>query len=107
MIVLVDELVLSQCFVECLPEPFVEVHGGWGLGGGLFHKDEVDGADDEQEGQDVVPVQMGALKHDVGYDAEDGQRDALLYDLQLYKVEGTAVFYEAHAVGRHLAAIFR
>jgi len=52
-------------------------------------------------------MQMGALEHDVGDDAEHGQRDALLYDLQLDEVEGTAVFYETDTVGRHLTAVFK
>ena len=35
------------------------------------------------------------------------QKDALLYDLQLDEVEGTAVFYETDTVGRHLTAVFK
>ena len=42
----------------------------------------------------MVPVQMGALEHDVGDDAEHGQRDALLYNLELDEVEGPSVVYE-------------
>ena len=53
----------------------------------------------------MVPVQVGALEHDVGDDAEDGQRDALLDDLQLDEVEGTAVLDKAYAVGRYLTAV--
>ena len=49
---------------------------------------------------------MGALEHDVGNDAEYGQRDALLYDLQLDEVEGTSIFYEADTIGRYLTAVF-
>ena len=73
----------------------------------LLHKHQVDGADDEEEGQDVVPVQVCALEHDVGDDAEHGQRYALLYDLQLNEVEGTAILDKAQSVGRHLTAVFK
>ena len=54
----------------------------------------------------MVPMQMSALEHDVGNDAEDGQRDALLNDLQLNEVEGSAIFYKAKTIGRNLAAVF-
>ena len=73
----------------------------------LFHEHQIDGADDEEEGQNMVPVQVGALEHDVGDDAEHGQRDALLYDLQLDEVEGTSIFYEADTIGRYLTAVFK
>ena len=51
-------------------------------------------------------MQVGALEHDVGNDAEHGQRDTLLDDLQLNEVEGTAVLDETKTVGRHLTAVF-
>ena len=53
----------------------------------------------------MIPVQMGALEHDVGDYAEDGQRDALLDDLQLNEVEGTTILDESNTIGRNLAAI--
>ena len=53
----------------------------------------------------MVPVQVCALKHDVGNDAEDGQRDTLLDDLQLDETEGATVIDKAQTVGRHLAAV--
>ena len=53
----------------------------------------------------MVPVQVGALEHDVGDDAEDGQRDALLDDLQLDEVEGPSVLDKADAVGGYLTAV--
>ena len=55
----------------------------------------------------MIPVQVGALEHDVGNDAEDSQRDAFLNDLQLNEVKGAAVFYEAQAVGGNLAAVLK
>ena len=73
----------------------------------MIHKHQIDGADDKEEGQDVVPMQVSALEHDVGNDAEHSQRDALLDDLQLDKVEGTSVFHKSQAVGGHLTAIFK
>ena len=74
---------------------------------GLLHEHEVDSANDEQECQDVVPMQVVALKHDVGDDGKDCQRNALLNDFQLDEREGTAVADESHAVGRYLAAILQ
>ena len=73
--------------------------------GWLFHEHQIDGADDEQERKDVVPMQMVALKHDVGNNGKDGQRDALLHNLQLYKAERSAVTDEPKPVGWYLAAI--
>ena len=52
-------------------------------------------------------MQVGALKHDVGNDAEDGQRDALLDDLELDEIERSAVFDEAQSVGWYLTAVFK
>ena len=72
----------------------------------LFHKDEIDGANDEQEGQYVVPMQVVALKHNVRDDGENGQRNTFLNDFQLHERERTAVVDEAETVGGHLAAIF-
>jgi len=52
-------------------------------------------------------MQVSALEHDVGNDAEYSQRDTLLNDLQLNEVEGTSVFYEAQTIGRHLTAVLK
>ena len=104
-VTLVDELVLSQRLVECLPKSFLECHGFYVQHAGLFHENQIDGTDDEEERQDVVPVQVGALEQDVGDDGEDTQRDALLDDLQLYQIEGSAIALKTDAVGWHLTAI--
>ena len=98
-IVLVDELVLSQRLVKSLPKSFLERHL-------LLHKHQIDGTDNQEECQDVIPMQMGALEHDVGYDAENGQRDALLNDLQLDEIERTAVFDKTETIGGNLATVF-
>ena len=55
----------------------------------------------------MIPMQMGALEHDVGNDTEHGQRDALLNDFQLDKIERTAIFDEAQAVGGHLTTVLK
>ena len=55
----------------------------------------------------MVPMQVSALEHDVSNDAEHSQRDALLDDLQLDKVEGTSVFHKSQAVGGHLTAVLK
>lgn len=70
-----------------------------------FHKDQIDGTDDEKERQDVVPMQVGALEQDVYDDGEDGQGYALLDYLQLYQIEGSSVALKANTVGWYLAAI--
>lgn len=51
-------------------------------------------------------MQVGALEHDVGNDAEYGQRDALLNDLQLNEVEGTSILYETETISGYLTAVF-
>ena len=53
----------------------------------------------------MVPVQMGALKHNVGNDAEYGQRDTLLNDLQLNQIERSAILNKTQPVGWHLTAV--
>ena len=55
----------------------------------------------------MIPVQMGALKHDVGHNGKDGQRYALLNDFQLYEGEWSAVVDKAHPVSWYLAAVFK
>jgi hypothetical protein len=50
---------------------------------------------------------MSTLEHDVGNDAEYGQRDALLNNLQLNEVKGTAILYETETIGGYLAAVFK
>ena len=55
----------------------------------------------------MIPVKALSLEHDVGNDGKDGQRDALLNDLQLNKREGSSVADESHAVGRYLTAVFK
>ena len=51
-------------------------------------------------------MQVCTLEHDVGDDAEHGQRDAFLNDLQLNEVKGTAIFYKAETISGYLAAVF-
>ena len=55
----------------------------------------------------MVPVQMSALEHDVGNDAEYAQRDTLLYDLQLNEIERSAILYEAETICWNLTTIFK
>jgi len=51
-------------------------------------------------------MQVCTLEHDVGNDAEYGQRDALLNDLQLNEVEGTSILYETETISGYLTAVF-
>lgn len=55
----------------------------------------------------MVPMQVCALKHDIGNDAENSQRYAFLNNLQLNEVEWTAILDKADSVGRNLTAILK
>lgn len=59
------------------------------------------------ESRKVVPVQLLSVKEKVGDDAEDEQRNNLLYHFELHQREGTAIALESYAIGRHLAAILK
>ena len=73
----------------------------------LFHEHQIDGTDNKEKGQNVIPMQMGALKHDVGNDTEHSQRDTFLNDLQLNEVKRTAILNKTKTVGRHLTTILK
>ena len=73
----------------------------------LFHEYQVDGTDDEEEGQYMVPMNVLSLKENVGNNSEDTERDAFLNHLELNEVERSAVADEAQPVGRHLAAVLQ
>lgn len=73
----------------------------------LFHEDEVDGDDEEYEGENVIPTNGRAVKRHKGEDSEDGKRDGLLHDLELDERERPSVSFEAHAVGGNLEGIFK
>ena len=79
----------------------------WNRNTRLFHEHQIDGTNDEEEGQNMVPMQMSALEHDVGNNTEYSQRDALLNDLQLDEVKRTTVLDKAKTVGRYLTAVFK
>ncbi len=53
----------------------------------------------------MVPMKFFVLEDEVGDDGKDYQRDALLNDLELNEVEGTAIVDKADAVGGNLAAV--
>ena len=76
-------------------------------GGLLFHKHEIYGCDQTEECGKVIPVQTLSLEENIGDDCEDDERHALLYHLELYQVEGTAIVDESNSVGGNLAAIFK
>ena len=71
----------------------------------LFHEYQVDGTDDEEEGQYVVPMNVLSLKENVGNNSEDTKRDAFLNHLELNEVERSAVPLESHSVSGNLTAI--
>ena len=53
----------------------------------------------------MIPMKMVALKKNVGNNSEDCQRNALLYDLQLYQRKGTSITDKAQTIGWYLTAI--
>lgn len=55
----------------------------------------------------MVPVELFVLEDEVGNDGEYHEGDAFLDNLQLHKVEGTTIVYEANSVGRNLAAVLK
>ena len=55
----------------------------------------------------MVPMELFVLEDKVGDDGEYNQRDALLNDLELDKVERPAIIDKADAVGRHLTAVLK
>ena len=71
----------------------------------LLHKHEIDRADDQEEGEDVIPMQILALKEDIGDDGKYTETDALLDDLELNEIERTTIADETQSVGWHLTAI--
>jgi hypothetical protein len=73
----------------------------------LFHEDKINRADDEQKGEDMVPVEVCALKHNVRNDTEHRNGNALLNHFKLNDVEGTSVAVEAETVGGHLTTVFK
>ena len=98
-VVLVDKLVLSQCLVEVVPKSVGCRHR-------LFHENQIDGTNDKEESQNMVPMQMRTLEQDVRDDSEDCQRDAFLNDFQLYEVKRSAIAFKTYSVGRNLTAVF-
>ena len=74
--------------------------------GSLLHKHEIYGTNNEEESQHMIPVNVLSLKHDIGYNGEDHQADALLDNLELYQTEWSSIGFKSYAVGRHLTAIF-
>ena len=63
--------------------------------------------DEAAEGYEVIPLQILALEEDDSEDCKDGDGDYLLNHLKLHQRESTSIAYEAHAVGRNLASIFK
>ena len=55
----------------------------------------------------MIPVQTLSLKEDISDDCKDDERNAFLYDLELYEVERTSVIYKTDTVGGYLTAIFK
>ena len=46
----------------------------------------------------MIPVQTLSLKEDISDDCKDDERNAFLYDLELYEVERASVIYKTDTV---------
>ena len=55
----------------------------------------------------MIPVQTLSLKENISDDRKDDERNAFLYDLELYEVERASVIYKTDTVGGYLSAIFK
>ena len=72
-----------------------------------FHEDEVDSRHKTEGCSGMVPVELLVLEDEVGNNGEDHQRDALLNDLELDKVEGASIVYKSDTIGWNLAAVLK
>lgn len=70
-----------------------------------FHKYKIDGSHQTKGCSSVIPVELLVLEYEVRDDGEDHQRDTLLDDLQLHKVERAAIIDETQTVSWHLTAV--
>ena len=57
----------------------------------LFQEDEENGEDETDEGDEMVPLERLSLEYEEDEEAEDGQRDHFLDNLELEKVERSPV----------------
>ena len=71
----------------------------------LFQEDEENGEDETDEGDEMVPLERLSLEYEEDEEAENGQRDHLLDNLELEKVERSPVSGEADAVRRDGQAV--
>ncbi len=69
-------------------------------------KYEIDGGNEAGKGCEMIPMKTFSLEQHVSNDGKDDERNALLYNLELNKSEGSAVAHEAYTIGWHLTAIF-
>ena len=73
----------------------------------LFHKDQIHSTDNEEKGEDVIPVKMVVLEEDVSNDGKHSQWNTFLDHFQLYQTEWSAIAFKSHTVGRNLTAILQ
>ena len=66
-VAILDELILHGGTPKASLDTLLKGHNLW------LHEYQIDGADNKQEGQYVVPMQVCALEHDIGNDTEYGQ----------------------------------
>ena len=72
---------------------------GHGLPSVNLEEGEVDRGNEEEEGDEVVPMQLFALEKEGDEDGENGKRYNLLQHLELHETERPSVARIADAVG--------
>ena len=73
----------------------------------LFQKCKENGGDDEQERNDVIPLERFRVEHRHGNRCEHRKRNGFLNDLQLHQAERTAIDATADAVCGNHKAVFK
>ena len=72
----------------------------------LFQEDEKHSHYQKEKGYEMIPLQSLVLEQQGNYYGEDSQGNHFLDDLELDKIERTAVVGKTYSVGRDLRAIF-
>ena len=73
----------------------------------LLQECEEHGGDNQQERDDVVPLERFRVEHRHGDCREHGERNRFLDDFQLHQAEWSAVDAAADAIGRNHKAVFK
>lgn len=72
----------------------------------LFLENEIDGQNQEHEGDGMVPAERFGFEKEQGEESENAERDDLLDDFELEEREWASVFPESDPVGRNQQNVF-